>query len=324
MQCTEVQADLSAFIDGELRRDRSRTVADHVAACLGCSEELQSLREVVCWMGGVPEADPPATLHGAILVAVRSTRPTPLQRVLESLRALTPRPTAWAVGLGAAACLALVAAQHRGAGPGVAELVPTGSSSPIRVAVRPQLTVPPQIRELQPRVTATPFERPASAPAHVGGRPRVEVTPVAGARIPRATSAPAPAAPLSAPSLVRSPVQPEAHPAPADVQPARAEDSRSVEPTVPPERTEGGAMVPVNPAGPDAPPPSTMGMMMDTPRGPGTAPGGVVRDDDGLAELRQFLDENKKAGRKAPEPAAPRERAPEPPRPPAPSDEDES
>ena len=77
-------------------------------------------------------------------------------------------------------------------------------------------------------------------------------------------------------------------------------------------------MVPVNPAGPDAPPP-TMGMMMDTPRGTTTAPGGVVRDDDGLAELRQFLDESKKAGRKAPEPAAPHDRAPESPGPPAPS-----
>src|SRR5207237_6769659 len=109
MQCTEVQAELSAFIDGELRRDRCRSVADHVAACLGCSEELRSLREIVGWTGHVPEADPPAFLRGAILAAVRTVRPTPLQRLLQTLRALTPpRPTAWPVGLGAAAGLPLL------------------------------------------------------------------------------------------------------------------------------------------------------------------------------------------------------------------------
>ena len=62
MNCNEVIPLLSPFHDGELAPDEHGSVADHVASCAACSQELESIRRLSDLVESSPLPEAPDTL----------------------------------------------------------------------------------------------------------------------------------------------------------------------------------------------------------------------------------------------------------------------
>jgi len=60
--CSRIEADLSAYLDGELAGPQRAAVEAHLANCGACRRVLADLREVAGWVGGLPRAQAPAAL----------------------------------------------------------------------------------------------------------------------------------------------------------------------------------------------------------------------------------------------------------------------
>ncbi len=58
MNCSQCQAELSAYLDGELGAEARAALDQHVAGCAGCRAELQALQEVVDGVRALPAATP--------------------------------------------------------------------------------------------------------------------------------------------------------------------------------------------------------------------------------------------------------------------------
>jgi len=62
MQCQEIAEWLSEHVDGCLDPERERLLAEHLASCPGCREELAMLEAVIAGLHALPEVEPPADL----------------------------------------------------------------------------------------------------------------------------------------------------------------------------------------------------------------------------------------------------------------------
>lgn len=71
MRCFDVQVELEAYVDGELSRERTALLEQHLAGCEGCRAELARLQAVVVALGSWPLVAEPAQLTARIMAQVR-------------------------------------------------------------------------------------------------------------------------------------------------------------------------------------------------------------------------------------------------------------
>jgi anti-sigma factor RsiW len=71
MRCFEVQGELEAYVDGELSRERTALLEQHLASCEGCRAELARLRAVVAALESWPLVAEPAELTARVMAQVR-------------------------------------------------------------------------------------------------------------------------------------------------------------------------------------------------------------------------------------------------------------
>ncbi len=71
MNCRKCEADLSAYIDGELDPRASREVAGHLAACAGCREKEAGLERVAGTLAALPRAGLSATEQRRLMEGLR-------------------------------------------------------------------------------------------------------------------------------------------------------------------------------------------------------------------------------------------------------------
>jgi hypothetical protein len=293
MRCSEVQANLSAFMDAELGMEQSKGVAEHLGTCAACTEEFHTLRQVVHWTHLIPEAEPPAQLPARILTAVHAVHPTAAARLWTALRQVAaPRQMVWATCAGAAAVLAVAMAGTRTQHPA---LLNPGSGE------RAVATV--QIRSLHsPQAVETPAGKdnlPAAATEHRAPLTQPVLTASADhIRQPARDLQPNPAARPGVGSGSAPPSQPRSRPE----QPATPPDSPGAPAVTPkpadsPAHGDGdgspGAMMTWNNTPKEGSSGTGMSMMVETPKTTsGGAGNGDTDPDDaggGVADTARFL-----------------------------------
>jgi hypothetical protein len=275
------QADLSAYVDGELAVVQARSVAAHAETCAECREALEGLRETKALLAGLPRAMLPRSfVLSAAQAGLLAARPT------------TSRPSALrfapALSLAALAVLLLVdVSLPSGSGDSSATrddfragLAAKSSAESADSASRPALPAAPSAAAIAP----SPLPRAANSD---GG--------VVGATGPAAAAPPPAIAPLAAgqvaPSGQAAPqMDTQAQPA-APSNPSQQE-SRSAAPEPPPAiaiqpsaatpGSDGGA------AGAAAAPSPTTGGAVPGPSQP-QQPAVTASEDDGEDTDRTLL-----------------------------------
>ena len=105
MNCTQAAKTLQAYLDGLLTQREATAVAAHLAACAGCSREVEFLRAVDAALSAEPTECPPAGLAPAIVRKALERRVLARRLVPRWLEALTFAGVA--VGLAPVALLVL-------------------------------------------------------------------------------------------------------------------------------------------------------------------------------------------------------------------------
>jgi Putative zinc-finger len=174
-RCAPFDADLSAWIDDELDRERAATVGEHVGACARCGAQARALREVdetLC-ATAIPPAPESlrARLRGRIALEGAAPRPEP-GRTPSGLAPRRPRRLPLGIGLAAAAGLVAALALPR--------LLHRGEPEPTALARSEDPTVePPPAGELAPAFLAEDdprllADRPILDGSHLGARAEPE------------------------------------------------------------------------------------------------------------------------------------------------------
>ncbi|MDR7420540.1 MAG: anti-sigma factor [Armatimonadota bacterium] len=83
-----IARQLSAYLDGELTPDETRTVREHLDACASCRTELEALRDTKRLLGRLRDVEAPPDLEAAILQRLEQPRP----RWFTWPRPVWPRP----------------------------------------------------------------------------------------------------------------------------------------------------------------------------------------------------------------------------------------
>jgi hypothetical protein len=182
MRCEQVQSMLSAYADGELSPRHAARVSQHLAACEGCRAESATLVRVVAALRSLAEEELPTGLHGAILHALDTARPSLWQRLCAVTLVFQPaRPLAFGTVAAALAILAVTSTPlHHEVlrGGSVARLPYHGAAdaitAPSRTSPQPEavhvsrLTPPEPPRELVAMSPASgaPTIVPTSSDAH--------------------------------------------------------------------------------------------------------------------------------------------------------------
>jgi predicted anti-sigma-YlaC factor YlaD len=76
MRCLDVQAELEAYVDGELSLERSALLEGHLASCRACQAELARLQAVAAALETWPLVMEPAQFTAQVMARVR---PRPAQ-----------------------------------------------------------------------------------------------------------------------------------------------------------------------------------------------------------------------------------------------------
>jgi len=103
MKCQRLQADLSAYLDGELTPLERDNIEKHLASCSGCAARLDQLRRISALAGDLPRVLPPPDAIDQVTLQIERQS---LFVVTEKPRKLWPRLAAG--GLAAAALVFLV------------------------------------------------------------------------------------------------------------------------------------------------------------------------------------------------------------------------
>jgi anti-sigma factor RsiW len=80
MQCIQVKAKISAYMDGELDAARARSVADHLEACDACRKEFEAFAAVDGYVHALPQAELPADFAATVASRARLRRPAETSR----------------------------------------------------------------------------------------------------------------------------------------------------------------------------------------------------------------------------------------------------
>ncbi len=73
--CQNIEANLSALIDGELTGERQAEVIDHVDHCPDCTRRIGELQRLASGVGGLPKLAPPAQFLADIQRRLRPDQP---------------------------------------------------------------------------------------------------------------------------------------------------------------------------------------------------------------------------------------------------------
>lgn len=213
------RAELSAYLDARLHEPARARLERHLARCVACRRELETLRQTVALVRRLPSAEPPRSF---VLRAVPVGARVPRQR---------PVWTALAAGL--AAMLVLAAASgllwplaFTPGGSAPAPLAPAREAAPAKPAPAPALragpAVPPAPAPGAPAAPARPAlaeqARAAESGAAAGAGAPAEQVPAA---LPSG-AAPSLAAPVGPPTVVAAPAPAAAEPGQAAAPLARA------------------------------------------------------------------------------------------------------
>jgi anti-sigma factor (TIGR02949 family) len=106
-QCSEVRANLDRFLDGDLPDPERARFAAHIEACPECREELQSERQAMEAIEGLPRLTCPDHVIRRLekTVAVQDRGPSFAERFGDLIKGLRWRPLAAALPIAAAALL---------------------------------------------------------------------------------------------------------------------------------------------------------------------------------------------------------------------------
>jgi len=141
MRCDQVQSMLSAFTDGELNSRHAARVSQHLSECATCRSEATALDRVVAALRSLAEEELPAGLHGAIIHALDTARPSLWQRLCAVPLVFQPvRPLAFGTMAVVLTILAVTSTPLQRADSdlrSVAHLSYQGATQPIRVAAEP-------------------------------------------------------------------------------------------------------------------------------------------------------------------------------------------
>lgn len=74
MQCQEIAEWLSEHVDGRLDPERERLLAEHLAACDDCRQELAALETIVAGLRNLPAVEPPADLVRSVRAEIERPR----------------------------------------------------------------------------------------------------------------------------------------------------------------------------------------------------------------------------------------------------------
>src|SRR5574337_894501 len=100
MDCQDIQAQMTAYLSGDLATEDSRVVENHVASCAGCRAELAALRQAWETLGDLPTPSLAPGVDRSILQRVATeaaeTPPPPI-----------PSVRWWGVGVAALVAAAL-------------------------------------------------------------------------------------------------------------------------------------------------------------------------------------------------------------------------
>ena len=82
MNCQEVRENLSAYLDGELDKQKSSNMAAHLLACTHCRRECEQLQMVNALWQQLPEIEPPpefiSGLNKRLAVTTAGTHKLPI------------------------------------------------------------------------------------------------------------------------------------------------------------------------------------------------------------------------------------------------------
>ena len=92
MNCQEVQAELSEYLDASLDAVNLEIIENHLSQCLLCRSEADRLRECVRYVGDLPAIDPPIGFAQRVMARAREIerRPSFWERLLFPLRIKIP------------------------------------------------------------------------------------------------------------------------------------------------------------------------------------------------------------------------------------------
>lgn len=143
--CRALRADLQAYVDGDLARERALEVFLHARDCQGCAAELAAVKELFAQLNALPPVSVPADFDVRVLAAVpyasyRAMEPLRRERVPVFLEeGFLPAPLRSPLVRGAGVALAVVtgAGLVSGRWPDLAVLALLGGLLP-EVAVRLQ------------------------------------------------------------------------------------------------------------------------------------------------------------------------------------------
>jgi len=123
MQCEDLHAELSAWIDGELTADDRGRIAAHLQACPACRDYVRALQDTSSLVRTLPAPQAPASVTDAAIRQASAMReqyqaPTPRPRGRVSLAWPIPALGVGLVGLATAIALALFAGRLQWKNPG--------------------------------------------------------------------------------------------------------------------------------------------------------------------------------------------------------------
>jgi len=92
MNCDEIQAQLSEYLDRSLGAAPMALVEEHLAACPPCREETELLSEAIGQVAALPSVEPPLGFIQRVMAHVREIEPQPglWQRLFLPLRQKLP------------------------------------------------------------------------------------------------------------------------------------------------------------------------------------------------------------------------------------------
>ena len=67
MECSQVRASLSAYLDQVLDQQESALIKNHLQDCSGCREEWEALQETMTIINTMDDVEPPADFHNRLL-----------------------------------------------------------------------------------------------------------------------------------------------------------------------------------------------------------------------------------------------------------------
>jgi len=166
MRCEKARPLISAGLDGELDEIGAAQLRTHLAECIVCATERETLAATVRLLRDLPEAEPPAELRRRIGAALMDVERAAPRHRLELAWLPRPRAPGWAWGgaLGAAAAVVLLATRGPAPAPRVAaapQLPPAGFAAP------PSPVRPPSGPRHERKPPAAPPRKPALAKPRV-------------------------------------------------------------------------------------------------------------------------------------------------------------